>query len=258
MNIYSKSEIDNIYKASQLAAKSLSFLYDKIVPGISTYEIDEMVSDFVTSRGGICASLNYQGFPKSCCISVNHVVCHGIPSKNTVLKKGDIVNVDVVVKLNNYHGDTSRMFCVGKPSTFAYNLSLHTYNAMMAGIKAIKIGHAVNDIGAAIENYINNCFVRYSIVENYCGHGVGLKLHEAPSIFHYKQSEYQGHLIQEGMCFTVEPMINLGQKYVKTLSDKWTVVTKDKSLSAQWEHTIAIVDGKYKILTIDDNYKIPV
>lgn len=257
MNLYNLSEIDKIYAASQLAARSLSLLYDKIVPGISTLEINDILSEFVKSHGGICAALNYKGFPQSCCTSVNNVVCHGIPDSNVILRKGDIINVDIVVKLDGYHGDTSRMFFVGKPNIAGKLLVQNTYNAMMAGIEVIKVGERINTIGIAIENYINNCLVRYGIVEGYCGHGVGLKLHEDPSIFHYSEPNYKGPIIENGMCFTVEPMINFGSKKVRVLNDKWTVVTKDNTLSAQWEHTIAIVDNKYKILSIDENYKSP-
>lgn len=258
MNKYSTGEIDKIYKACQLAAQALSTLYDKIRPGISTLEINNMLEEFVTERGGKCACIGYKGFPKACCTSINNVVCHGIPSENTILKDGDIINVDIVVLMDGYHGDTSRMFYVGTPSIKAKNLVETTYNAMMAGINAIEIGKPVRVIGEAIEEYINNSFIKYSIVENYCGHGLGKKMHEEPHIFHYSHSSYDGPIISEGMCFTIEPMINAGKKKVRTLGDDWTVVTSDRDLSAQWEHAIAITKDGYKILTIDENYRKPV
>jgi len=257
MQIYSQDEIEKIFQASQIAAQALSSLYGKIVPGISTQQINDWLQSFIESKGAFCACIGYKGFPKACCTSVNQVVCHGIPSSSMILREGNIINVDVVVLKDGYHGDTSRMFYVGKVNIRDKALVENTYLAMMAGIEAIQIGQPTNIIGEAIENYINSLDIKYGIVENYCGHGLGKKMHESPSIFHYKTPKYKGHIIQPGMCFTVEPMINAGSKEVRTLADEWTVVTKDRSMSAQWEHTIAITDTGYRILSIDENYKTP-
>ena len=231
--------------AGRLAAQTLDFITPYVKPGVTTGELDKLCADFVEERGGISAPLNYRGFPKSCCTSVNHVVCHGIPG-DKVLQNGDVLNIDVTPTVDGWHGDTSRMFYVGEVSVKAKRLIDVTYGAMMAGISVIKPGATVGDIGHAIQKYVEP--FRFSIVRDFCGHGLGRIFHDAPNILHFGNPG-EGPVLREGMFFTVEPMINAGRHEVKVLNDGWTAVTKDRSLSAQFEHSLAVTADGYEIFT---------
>ncbi len=241
------NDIDYMRNAGKLAAKTLDYIEPYIVSGVTTDELNTLIHDFTIANNAIPAPLNYHGFPKSVCTSVNHVVCHGIPSDKK-LRDGDIINIDVTPILDEWHGDTSRMFFVGKPKIKAKKLVEITYEAMMKGIDVIKPGATVGDIGNAIETYVNG---RYGIVREYCGHGTGKTFHTTPQIFHYGEAG-TGEVLEEGMFITVEPMLNVGKPYVKVLSDDWTVVTRDRSLSAQWEHTVAVVADGFEIMTLSE------
>jgi len=233
-------------KAGRLAAETLDYITDFVEPGVSTEKLDQLCADFVAERGAISAPLNYRGYPKSVCISVNHVVCHGIPG-NKVLADGDVINIDVTPLLDGWHGDSSRMFFVGDAGVKARRLVDVTYEALMRGIEVVKPGATVGDIGHAIETYVKP--FRYSIVRDFCGHGLGRIFHDAPNILHFGKPG-QGTKLVEGMFFTVEPMINIGRPEVKILSDGWTAVTKDRSLSAQFEHSIGVTADGYEIFTL--------
>jgi methionyl aminopeptidase len=218
-----------------------------VVPGATTDELDRICHDYMTRvQRVIPAPLNYRGFPKSICTSVNHQVCHGIPG-NKRLKKGDIVNIDVTVIKDGYHGDTSKMFFVGEPSILARRLVTVTQQAMRLGIARVRPGATLGDIGHAIQQFVEaqGC----SVVREYCGHGIGQAFHEEPQVLHYGKPG-QGLVLKAGMCFTVEPMVNAGKRFIKLLPDGWTVVTKDRSLSAQWEHTVLVTDQGHEILTL--------
>ena len=245
--IKNSTEIEKMRVAGNLASKVLLMIEEYVKPGISTEELDNICHNFIINDlDCIPAPLNYRGFPKSICTSINHQVCHGIPDKR-ILKKQDIVNIDITVIKDGYHGDTSKMFFVGKPSIQAKRLVELTYDALKIGIKTVKPGIAIGDIGHNIQHFAekNHC----SIVREYCGHGIGKEFHEEPQILHYGQMG-EGIKLREGMTFTIEPMINFGKKEVKLLPDNWTVVTKDHSLSAQWEHTILVTKNGYEVLTI--------
>ena len=233
-------------KAGRLAAETLDFITPAVVPGVSTEELDRRCHEHILSHGAVPAPLNYRGFPKSICTSVNHVVCHGIPNDRKVLKDGDVINIDVTVILDGWHGDTSRMFFVGKPSVKARRLIEVTYEAMMRGIEAVRPGATLGDIGHAIQSHAEGH--RFSVVRDFCGHGLGRVFHEAPSVLHYGRPG-TGLVLREGMFFTVEPMINAGRADVKILDDGWTAVTRDKSLSAQFEHSIGVTEHGYEIFT---------
>ncbi len=246
ITIKTPDEIKKMRVAGKLAAEVLEMIGQYVVPGVTTDELDKICHDYIVNvQKAIPACLNYNGFPKSICTSVNHQVCHGIPGPKK-LKEGDIVNIDVTVIKDEYHGDTSKMFTVGKPSILAERLIRVTLEAMYLGIKEIKPGRHLGDIGAAIQTYAEAN--RFTIVREYCGHGIGKIFHEAPNVLHYGKPG-TGEKILPGMIFTVEPMVNAGQRFVKLLPDKWTVVTKDHSLSAQWEHTILVTDDGYEVLT---------
>jgi methionyl aminopeptidase len=249
MNIEFSNEeaLDGMRKAGRLASQTLDFIEPHVVPGITTGELDQLVHEFTLDHGAIPAPLNYNGFPKSCCTSVNHIVCHGIPG-NKRLREGDIINIDVTPILDGWYGDTSRMFSLGNISVKARNLIAFTHDAMMEGIKAIKPHGCVGDIGFAIQNFVGN---QYGIVREYCGHGLGREFHIDPQVPHFG-IRGGGALLKPGMFITVEPMLNVGKPGTKVLSDGWTVVTRDKSLSAQWEHSIAITEDGYEILTVSD------
>jgi methionyl aminopeptidase len=233
-------------KAGRIAADCLDYITEYVKPGISTSEIDKLCHNFQISRGAVPAPLNYKGFPKSVCTSVNHVVCHGIPGEK-VLTDGDILNIDVTPKFNGWHGDTSRMFFVGDVKLKAKKLVDITYEAMMRGIEIIKPGRTTGDIGHAIQSFAEK--MKYSVVRDFCGHGIGEVFHDQPSILHFG-SPGEGVQLKEGMFFTVEPMINIGSYKVKVLSDGWTAVTSDKSLSAQFEHSIGVTKDGYEIFTL--------
>ena len=232
-------------KAGLIAATTLDEVSKIIKPGITTDKIDKLCFDFINDSGAYSAPLFYRGYPKSCCTSANHVVCHGIP-KNKILKEGDIVNVDVTALKDGWHGDTSRMFYVGKVSVKAENLTKTTYEAMMKAIKILKNGVHLGDIGSTIQKYVEA--KGFSVVRDFCGHGIGKNFHEQPNILHYGESG-TGEKLKTGMIFTIEPMINEGEYNTNLLKDGWTAVTKDKMLSAQFEHTVGIKDNGYEIFT---------
>ncbi|HEY5598846.1 MAG TPA: type I methionyl aminopeptidase [Kiloniellales bacterium] len=234
-------------KAGRLAAETLDFITPHVTAGVTTEALDRLCHDFIVAHGAVPAPLGYRGFPKSICTSVNHVVCHGIPTDRKVLTDGDILNIDVTVILDGWHGDTSRMFCIGKTSVKARRLVEVTYEAMMRGIAAVKPGATLGDIGHAIQRHAEKH--RFSVVRDFCGHGLGRVFHTAPSVLHYGRPG-QGLVLREGMFFTVEPMINAGRYDVKVLEDGWTAVTRDKTLSAQFEHSIAVTADGCEIFTL--------
>ena len=231
--------------AGSVAAGALDQVSKIIRPGISTDKIDKICYEYINDNKAYSAPLFYRGFPKSCCTSANHIVCHGIPS-NKVLKEGDIINVDVTALKDGWHGDTSRMFKIGEVSVKAEKLVNTTYEAMMKGIEVIKDGIHLGDIGSAIQTHVEAH--GYSVVQDFCGHGIGQLFHQEPNVLHYGEKG-TGEKIKEGMMFTIEPMINLGNYETKTLNDGWTAVTKDKSLSAQFEHTIGVTKDGCEIFT---------
>ena len=249
MNIksYKTEEINDCRKASQISATILDELVNFISEGITTDEIDNYCLKRITEMGGVPAPLFYRGFPKPTCTSLNRVICHGIPSPNRKLSEGDILNVDITTIVNGWHGDTSRMFKVGNISVKALNLCETTHKCLTESIKEIKVGDPISKIGKKIDQIAaeNN----FSVVRDFCGHGVGLNFHENPSIVHYYDEEYDFIKFIDGMIFTIEPMINVGKYHSKVLSDGWTAVTKDKTLSAQYEHTIYINGDNVEILT---------
>jgi methionyl aminopeptidase len=232
-------------KAGQLAAQALDMLAEHVVPGVTTERLDELVVEFAVKHGAVPASLNYRGFPKGICTSVNHVVCHGIPNAKP-LKEGDIVNIDVTLIVDGWHGDTSRMFGLGHISRRAERLIEVTYNALMRGVAAVKPGNTIGHIGAAIQSYAEG--ERCSVVRDFCGHGLGRVFHDRPNILHYGEPG-DGPVMEPGMLFTIEPMINLGKPHVKILPDGWTAVTRDRELSAQFEHTVGVTDTGCEVFT---------
>ncbi len=245
--IKTDSEIEKMRIAGRLAAEVLEMIEPFVVPGVTTDELDKICHDYIVDvQKAIPAPLNYHGFPKSICTSINQQVCHGIPSDKK-LKSGDIVNVDITVIKDEYHGDTSKMFCVGEVSPHAQRLVKVTQEAMMLGIEQVKPGATLGDIGNAIQKHAESN--RYSVVREFCGHGIGKKFHEEPQVLHYGKPG-EGDALKSGMILTIEPMINLGKRHVKVLGDGWTAITKDRSLSAQWEHTILVTDQGYEILTL--------
>ena len=242
--------IERMRVAGRLAADVLDMIGAYVQPGISTDELDRLCHDYITRvQRAIPAPLNYRGFPKSICTSVNHQVCHGIPSDKR-LKRGDIVNLDITVIKDGYHGDTSKMFFVGEPSVLARRLVAATREAMFRGIAAIRPDATLGDLGHAIQQYVEG--QGYSVVREYCGHGIGREFHEDPQVLHYGNPG-EGVVLRPGMCFTVEPMVNAGKRFIKLMPDGWTVVTKDRSLSAQWEHTIVVTEGGCEILTLRED-----
>ncbi len=236
---------EGIRKAGAIASGALDEVAKIIKPGIKTDMIDKICFEFINDNKAYSAPLFYRGFPKSCCISTNHIVCHGIP-KNKVLNEGDIVNVDVTALKNGWHGDTSRMYYVGEVSTKAKKLVKTTYDAMIKSINILKDGIQVGDIGSAIQNHVESH--GFSVVRDFCGHGTGKNFHEPPNILHYGDPK-TGDKLKTGMIFTIEPMINEGDYQTKILKDGWTAVTKDKKLSAQFEHTVGITDKGCEIFT---------
>jgi len=240
-----KESFEKTKKAGSIAAGALDEVTKIIKPGISTEEIDKLCYEFINDHNACSAPLFYRGFPKSCCTSANHVVCHGIPS-DKILKEGDIVNVDVTAFKDGWHGDTSRMFKIGDISIKAEKLINATYESMMLAIKIVKEGIQLGDIGSTIQDYIEA--KGFSVVQDFCGHGIGQTFHKEPNILHYGKKG-TGDKIKAGMIFTIEPMINIGNYETKTLNDGWTAVTKDKSLSAQFEHTIGVTKDGYEIFT---------
>lgn len=246
VTIKTAAEIEKMRVAGQLAAQVLQFIEPHVTPGITTDALDQLCHDYIINElKAVPAPLNYRGFPKSICTSVNHVVCHGIPSDKK-LKDGDIINIDITVIKDEYHGDTSKMFYVGEPSILARRLVETTYECMHLGIEMVKPGIRLGDIGHTIQQHAESR--NYSVVREYCGHGIGREFHEDPQVLHYGEPN-SGMELEEGMTFTIEPMINAGKRHVKLLNDDWTVVTKDRSLSAQWEHTILVTKSGHEVLT---------
>jgi len=245
MNENIKESFKKTRAAGIIAAGALDELVKLIKPGISTGAIDKLCYEFIQDHGAYSAPLFYRGFPKSCCTSVNHVVCHGIPS-DKILKEGDIINVDVTAYKDGWHGDTSRMFEVGDVSIKAKKLIKTTYESMMRAIEILKENVQLGDIGSTIQEYVEA--QGFSVVQDFCGHGIGQSFHKEPSVLHYGKKG-TGEKIKSGMIFTIEPMINIGNYQTKTLNDGWTAVTKDKSLSAQFEHTVGITKDGYEIFT---------
>ena len=236
-------------RAGKLAAEVLDFITPHVVPGVTTGKLDQLCHNFIIDHGAIPSPLNYRGFPKSICTSINHVVCHGIPGEK-VLRNGDIVNIDITVTLDGWHGDTSRMFPVGNIGVKAKRLVEITYQALMRGIEVVQPGATLGDIGYAIQSFVED--QRFSVVRDFCGHGLGRIFHAPPSILHYG-TPGEGTKIREGMFFTIEPMINAGRYETKVLSDGWTAVTKDRSLSAQFEHSVGITKNGAEIFTLSQN-----
>lgn len=243
----SPEELEKMRIVGKLAANTLEMIGPYIKAGVTTDELNERCHAFIVNDcGAIPAPLNYHGFPKSICTSINHVVCHGIPSDKP-LKEGDIINVDVTLIKDSYHGDTSKMFFVGKPSTQAERLCRVAQECLYKGIEAVQSGATLGDIGAAIQAHAEAH--RYSVVREYCGHGIGKVFHDDPQVLHYGKAG-TGLVLTPGMTFTIEPMINVGKRHVKLLPDQWTVITKDRKLTAQWEHTIAVTKDGAEILTL--------
>jgi len=248
VTVHGPDEFAAMRKAGKLAAEVLDFITPHVVPGVTTGKLDDLCHAFILDHDAIPAPLNYRGFPKSICTSVNHVVCHGIPNEAKKLSNGDIINIDITVILDGWHGDTSRMFLVGdKISVRARKLVDITYQSMMRGIEVVKPGASLGDIGYAIQSFAESH--RFSVVRDFCGHGIGRIFHAPPSVVHYG-TPGAGLLLREGMFFTIEPMINAGRYDVKILQDGWTAVTKDRSLSAQFEHSIAVTADGYEIFTL--------
>lgn len=252
VHIKSAEEILKMRKAGRLAAEVLDFIGPYVKPGVTTGELDRLCHDFIVGRqGAIPAPLNYAPpgyppFPKSICTSVNHVVCHGVPGDKK-LKSGDIINIDITVIKDGYHGDTSRMFYVGEPSIQAKRLCEVTHECMWLGIASVRPDAYLGDIGYAIQSHAENH--GFSVVREFCGHGIGANFHEEPQVLHYG-APGTGIRLQAGMTFTIEPMINAGRPEIRQLADGWTIVTKDHSLSAQWEHTVLVTDTGYEVLTV--------
>ena len=253
IKIKSASEIQKLKVAGKLAADVLEMIGEYVKSGVTTEFLNQKMHDFmVNEQGTIPATLNYRGFPASCCISINHVVCHGIPS-NKKLKKGDIVNIDVTVIKDGYHGDSSLMFEIGTVKPFASRLNNIARECLWLGIEQVKPNNTFYDIAVAIENHAHKN--NLSVVKEYCGHGIGADFHEEPQVLHYASPELKELVLKEGMVFTIEPMINLGKADIRLLGDNWTVVTKDKKLSAQWEHTILVTKNGYEALTLRTDEK---
>ncbi len=256
ISIKSSREIEIMKESCQLAAKTLNYIEEKLRPGLSTEEVNQLCHDFITEHGAYPSPLNYHGFPKSVCTSLNEVICHGIPSKKDVLKDGDLLNIDVTTYYKKFHGDTNRTFFIGNVSDEKKRLTQVTYESMMAAIDICRPGARMGDIGAIIEEMAGDN--GYSVVQEYCGHGIGREFHEDPQVLHYGKKG-TGVEMKPGMTFTIEPMINLGKRHCKLLKDGWTVITKDGKASAQFEHTILITESGHEILTLDpDGRQTPV
>ncbi len=246
ITLYAPEDFAGMRAAGQLAAATLDHITQFVKPGVTTDELNQICHDYMTERGAVPATLNYRGYPKSSCISINHVVCHGIPGERK-LEDGDILNIDVTAILDGWFGDTSRMYVAGTTSTKAQRLIDVTYESLMLGLAAIKPGAHLGDIGHAIQQYVES--QRYSVVRDFCGHGIGRRFHEPPNVLHIGRKG-EGPELRPGMFFTVEPMVNAGRPDVKVLDDGWTAVTRDRSLSAQFEHMIGITETGYEIFTL--------
>ncbi|MBX3698437.1 MAG: type I methionyl aminopeptidase [Dokdonella sp.] len=247
VTIKTPDEIEKMRVAGRLAAEVLEMIAPHVKPGVTTEELDRRCYEHIVNvQQAVPANVGYKGFPKTVCTSVNHVICHGIPTHSKVLKDGDIINIDVTVIKDGWHGDTSRMYYVGEPSVLAKRLVETTRDAMLAAISIVRPGVTLGDIGETIQKYAEAR--NFSVVREYCGHGIGRVYHEDPQVLHYGTAG-TGLKLQKGMTFTIEPMINAGKPHTRLLPDGWTVVTRDHSLSAQWEHTIAVTDDGHEILT---------
>jgi methionyl aminopeptidase len=254
ISIKTPSEIEKMRIAGRLAAQVLTMIEPHVKASATTDRLDSICHDYIVNElKAVPAPLNYRGFPRSICTSVNHVVCHGIPGER-VLRDGDIINVDVTVIKDGFHGDTSRMFYVGEPSIRAKRLVEVTWECMWRGIRLVRPGTRLGDIGHAIQSYAEAS--HFSVVREYCGHGIGREFHEEPQVLHYGERD-TGLPLEAGMTFTIEPMINAGKRHVKLLPDNWTVVTKDHSLSAQWEHTVLVTKDGFEVLTLRAGEPIP-
>ena len=253
VTIKNNEEIEKMRIAGRLASEVLDMIEEHVKPGVTTEELNTICHDYIVNeQDAIPAPLNYRGFPKSICTSVNHVICHGIPGDKK-LKKGDIINIDITVIKDGFHGDNSRMYYVGKPNVLAKRLCEVAKESMFVGIRMVKPGVKLGDIGHAIQQHAEAS--NFSVVREYCGHGIGRVFHEEPQVLHYGRPN-TGMALQEGMTFTIEPMINAGRKETRLLADDWTVVTRDHSLSAQWEHTILVTDTGYEVLTLREEEKM--
>ena len=253
ITIKTPDEIEKMRAAGRLAAEVLEMIEPHIKAGVTTAEIDQICHDYIVARNAYPAPLNYHGFPKSVCTSLNHVVGHGIPNDKP-LKEGDIMNLDVTVKLDGYHGDTSKMFVIGKPSILAERLIRVTQESLYQAIKMVRPGIRTGDFAAVIQKHAEQH--GYSIVREYCGHGIGAIFHEEPQILHYG-TPGTGDVLEAGMCFTIEPMVNAGKRHTKLMKDGWTVLTKDRSLSAQWEHTLLVTETGVEVLTLRSDEDLP-
>ncbi len=245
ITLHPPGDFTGMRAAGRLAAVTLDMIGPHVRPGISTGELDALIHDFTLAHDATPATLNYRGYPKSSCISLNHVVCHGIPGDRRLVD-GDVLNIDVTCILDGWHGDTSRMYVAGRPSTRARNLIDVTHEAMMRGVRAVRPGATLGDIGHAIQGYVEAN--RFSVVRDFCGHGIGQRFHEAPNILHFGRAG-EGPVLQPGMFFTVEPMVNAGRPEVKVLDDGWTAVTRDRSLSAQFEHMVGVTEDGCEVFT---------
>lgn len=251
IRVHNPEDFAGMHKAGRLAAEILDRIADYVVPGVSTGALDQMITDWVTEAGAKSATIGYRGYQHASCISVNHVVCHGIPGAKT-LKDGDILNIDVTVIVDGWFGDTSRMYLAGNLSRKAERLIKVTHDSLMLGIEAVKPGNTFGDIGYAIQSYVEA--QRMSVVRDFCGHGLGTVFHAPPNVLHYGRPG-KGAVLEEGMFFTIEPMVNLGRPETKVLADDWTAVTRDKSLSAQFEHSIGVTSDGCEIFTLSPNGK---
>lgn len=246
ITIYAAEDFASMRAAGQLAARTLDMICEHVRPGVSTATLDRLCHDFILAHGATPAPLNYRGYPKSICTSINHVVCHGIPGERK-LEPGDLLNIDVTVILDGWHGDSSRMYAAGMPSTRARNLVDVTYEALQRGLAVVKPGATLGDIGHAIQTFVEAN--RFSVVRDFCGHGIGRNFHEAPNVLHFGRPG-DGPVLRPGMFFTIEPMVNAGRPEVKVLDDGWTAVTRDRSLSAQFEHMIGVTNEGCEIFTL--------
>ena len=246
ITIHTPEDFAGMRAAGRLAAEALDMVAPLVQPGVTTEDLDQACHDFIVAHGAVPAPLNYRGFPKSICTSINHVVCHGIPGDKR-LAEGDVLNIDVTVVLDGWHGDSSRMYAAGTPSTRAARLMDVTYESMMRGIAKIKPGATLGDVGHAIQVYVEGN--RFSVVRDFCGHGIGRRFHEAPNVLHFGRPG-EGPVLRPGMFFTVEPMVNVGRPEVKVLDDGWTAVTRDRTLSAQFEHMVGVTEDGVEIFTI--------
>ena len=243
--LHAAKDFAGMRAAGRLAAETLDMITEHVKPGVTTGQLDTLCHEFMHDNGAIPATLNYRGYPKSICTSINHVVCHGIPGDRRLMD-GDILNIDVTAVLDGWHGDTSRMYVAGQPGTRARVLLDVTWEALMRGLKVIRPGATLGDVGFAIQSYVEA--QRFSVVRDFCGHGIGRRFHEAPNVLHFGRPG-EGVVLRSGMFFTVEPMVNAGRPEVKVLDDGWTAVTRDRSLSAQFEHMVGVTDDGCEVFT---------